>query len=237
MLASQTLECVATPDGLELVLYQRGDVFHITIDRFELMSSRAHRSEEELARLAVIALGGRPAPRLLVGGLGMGFTVRAALDAVARLPGATVTVAEVFEAVIRWNRGPLAPLAGAPLDDPRVTVVHSDVGDLLASEAMFDAILLDVDNGPQGLTRKANQLLYSDAGLAHARRALRPGGLLAVWSASPDAPFEKRMRRAGYETDAVEVSARAGAAGPMHTLFFGRVSSLPAPSPRGKRSP
>ena len=211
------------PHGGELVLYQRGDEFSIRVDGHELMTSRACHSERELARLAVERLGDRDAcPRLLIGGLGMGFTARAALDALP--PGAQVVIAEIVPAVVAWNRGPLGHLAENPLEDRRVRVAMRDVGRVIADAAApFDAILLDVDNGPRGLTREANQSLYTDAGLAAARRALRSGGLLAVWSASLDGRFEKRLREAGYAAEALQVPARGpGAAGTKHTIFFGR---------------
>jgi spermidine synthase len=211
------------PRGGELVLYQRGNEFSIRVDGYELMTSRACHSEQEMARLAVERLGDRLAgPRLLIGGLGMGFTARAALDALP--PGAHVAIAEIVPAVVAWNHGPLAHLAQHPLADPRVQVDLRDVRRVIANAcALFDAILLDVDNGPRGLTREDNQGLYTDAGLASARRALRPGGLLVVWSASPDTRFEKRLRQAGYAAEALDVPARGrGATGTRHTIFFGR---------------
>jgi len=220
------------PDGGMLVLHRRGDEFTIRVDGKELMSSRTHHSEEELARQAVRRIGERAAPRLLVGGLGLGYTTRAALDALP--PRAQVVVAELVPAVVAWNRGPLAHLARRPLDDPRVRIETIDVGRLLSTTTVrFDGVLLDVDNGPQGLTRRANQLLYTDSGLALARRALRPGGLLAVWSASPDPPFERRLRKAGFEVETVAESARGSAGGRVHTLFFGRIPG-PQLRPKGR---
>ena len=219
----QILGSGRAPRGGELVLYQRGNEFSIRVDGCELMTSRASHSEQEMARLAVERLVGLASnPRLLIGGLGMGFTVRAALDALP--PGARISVAEIVPAVIAWNHGPLGHLARCPLEDRRVKVDLADVARTIANTTdPFDAILLDVDNGPRGLTREANQGLYSEAGLVSARRALRAGGLLVVWSASPDARFERRLRQAGYAVETVEVPARGPTAGgTRHTLFFGR---------------
>ncbi|MSP58783.1 MAG: hypothetical protein EXR72_00295 [Myxococcales bacterium] len=231
MLPWEILGRARADGGGELVLHHRDGEFVIRVGGRELMSSRGSHSEEELAREAIARLpphGGAGGPRLLIGGLGMGFTTRAALDA---LPAcAEVVVAEIVPAVVLWNRGPIAHLAGRPLEDARTRVELADVARVIAgTRVRFDAILLDVDNGPHGLTRKANHLLYSEAGLASARRALRPGGLLAVWSASPDEAFARRLRRAGYQTDTVAVAARGGAGGPKHTIFFGR---LPGPPPK-----
>jgi len=187
------------------------------------MTSRASHSEQEMARLAVERLDRKVGnPRLLIGGLGMGFTVRAALDALP--PGAHITVAEIVPAVIAWNHGDLGHLARCPLEDPRVKVDLADVARTIDhATTPFDAILLDVDNGPRGLTRDANESLYSEAGLLSARRALRGGGMLVVWSASPDARFEKRMRQAGYAVETMEVPRRGpNAGGTKHILFFGR---------------
>lgn len=211
------------PRGGELTLYQRGNEFSIRIDGNELMTSRACHSEQEMARLAVERLDRQAgAPRLLIGGLGMGFTVRAALDVLP--PGAQITVAEIVPTVIAWNHGALGHLARCPLEDPRVKVDLGDVARLIAhATTPFDAILLDVDNGPRGLTRDANEALYSEAGLVSARSALRAGGLLVVWSASPDARFEKRLRQTGYTVETMEVPRRGpSAGGTRHTLFFGR---------------
>lgn len=212
------------PEGGELVLYHRNGEYSIRVGGRELMSSRAHGSEEELARAACAGLG--RGARVLIGGLGLGYTLRAALDA---LPGSTtVVVAEIVPAVVTWNRGPLADLARRPLEDPRVEVEPHDVGAVLRRTGpRWDAIMLDVDNGPAALTRKANQALYGDPGLEVAKRALRAGGVLAVWSASPDKSFEKRLAKAGFKAESREVPARGSAGGPMHTLFFGR---LPPPA-------
>jgi len=211
------------PRGGELVLYQRGGEYSIRVDGCELMTSRASHSEQEMARLAVARLDTRlRRPRVLIGGLGMGFTVRAALDVLP--PGAEIRIAEIVPAVIAWNRGPIGHLARCPLDDPRVQVELGDVARVIVRTATpFDAILLDVDNGPRGLTREDNQGLYSEKGLLSARGALNPGGLLVVWSASPDARFERGMRKAGYGVETLEVPARGPeSGGTKHTLFFGR---------------
>lgn len=228
------LDCVVSRDERELTLYQRGDAFYIQIDGYDLMSSRAHGSEDELARLALAEVrtgdGGRPGgagPRVLVGGLGMGFTLRATLDVLggrgAGGAGAEVVVAEAFQAVVDWNRGPLAHLAGRPLADPRVRVVVGDVADRLAEAvdeaAPFDAVLLDVDNGPEAITLEANEHLYTQRGLARAFRALAPGGVLAVWSANDDPRFADRLRRAGFRTGTHRVSERHGGKGGRHTIF------------------
>jgi spermidine synthase len=207
-------------DGTELVLYHRDGVYQIRVNGLELMSSRAHGSEEALARLACSSLRSKT-PKILVGGLGIGFTLRAALDQVPA--GAMVTVAEVFPAVVEWCQGPLADLARRPLDDPRVRVEVADVSELLKrSSGCFDVILLDVDNGPDALTLTANDRLYRRQGIETIYRALKPGGVVAVWSAEPDRGFVRRLQRAGLKVRCETVRARAGGKGPRHTVFLGR---------------
>ena len=213
----ETIDQATTSDGKELTLLRRGGDYYIRIDNQDLMSSRTHGSEEALARQALARLGVVGTPRILVGGLGMGFTLRAVLDAAPG--GAVVIVAEVFDEVVRWNQKTLGRLAGEPLRDPRVSVVVADVATLLEAGA-FDAILLDVDNGPDALTRPDNAGLYSAAGLSRLARALRQGGVLAVWSAAPDAGFLRRMSTAGLIASTEIVRARRGK-GSRHTLFFG----------------
>lgn len=215
------LDYAVSPDGLELALYQHGDVFLIQIDGHDLMSSRAHGSEEELARRALAALGERPSTRVLVGGLGMGFTLRATLAALTGRRGAAVVVAEVFPAVVRWNREILGHLAGRPLDDPRVRVEVADVADLL-TPASFDVVLLDVDNGPEALTLASNRHLYGRRGLARIRQALRPGGVLAVWSAGDDPRFTDELRRGGFDAAVHRARERASGKGARHALFVAR---------------
>lgn len=207
-----------TPDGTVLSLNQRGDEWIIRARAEDLMSSRMHGSEEEMARLVRPE---RPNANVLVGGLGMGFTLRAALDA---SPGARVTVCELVAAVVEWNRGPLGPLAGNPLDDPRVTLHEGDVGALLrATRDSWDAILLDVDNGPDAFTQAANHSLYTPDGLKRARMALRTGGAVAVWSAYEARDFPKRLERAGFRVEAHTVRAHAGK-GARHVIYVGRTS-------------
>jgi spermidine synthase len=216
-----TIDRATTPDGRDILLHERDGVYTIRVDGFELMSSRAHGSEEAMAELVLDRIS-CPAPQVLVGGLGMGFTLRAVLD---RIPASgRVTVAELLPDVVRWNRGPLALLARAPLDDPRVQLVEGDVAVLIAERpSSFDAILLDVDNGPAALTDRRNERLYGSAGLAEMRRSLRPGGVAAVWSASPDRGFEKALAGAGFRTRVETVRARRAAKGPKHTIFVAEV--------------
>lgn len=226
MIRRELLATAEVPGGQELRLYAHDRDFIIALDRNELMSTRMRGSEEALATMTLQRLGGRRAPHLLVGGYGMGFTLRAALGAMG--PDGQVTVAELVPEIIEWARGPMAELAAGCLDDPRVTLRMDDVADvmLLAPEP-FDAILLDVDNGPDGLVRPENNRLYSKSGLHNARRALAPGGLLAVWSAAPDPKFARRMEDVGFAVEQVEVRARVGkdgkGKGPRHTIWFGRV--------------
>ncbi|WP_300575039.1 spermidine synthase [Phenylobacterium sp.] len=215
------LDTAQMPDGGgDLRLMRRDTEFSIMAGSIELMNSRLSGSEEALATLAWARLAGRPAPRILIGGLGMGFTLRAAL---AVLPAdAQITVAELVPAVVAWARGPLAEVFKGGLDDPRVTIHEGDVGPLIAAApAAWDAILLDVDNGPEGLTRKANDSLYDLPGLARAQTALRPGGVLAVWSSAPDEGFTRRMRRSGLATEVVRVPARKGGRGARHVIWLG----------------
>ena len=200
------------------------------------MSSRMHGSEEALATFGVRRLappklveaqqgrGTLAAPCVLVGGLGMGFTLRAALDL---LPlDATVVVAELLPAVVEWNRGPLGPLAAHPLNDRRVQVVEGDVGATMrASTARFDAILLDVDNGPSALTSSTNTDLYSDRGIAAAKVSLRPSGTLAVWSSREDRKFEQRLRYRGFEVAVERVRGRLKQGGPRHVIFVGHTGA------------
>lgn len=208
-------------NGGELSLYQRGDEFSIKIvGRGELMNSRIHGSEDALAEHTCARLVNCVKPRLLIGGLGMGFTLAATLQHSSKQ--AQVVVAELVPAVVVWNRGPLGEHAGHPLLDPRVTVREVDVARILKAEQQtYDAILLDVDNGPEGLTRKKNDWLYSINGLSEAYVALRPQGVLAVWSAGPDKNFLQRLRKVGFEVDEVQVRAR-GSKGARHIIWFAR---------------
>ena len=204
----------------ELRLYRRGKEFSIRINGCELMNNRAHGSEDALAELACATIADHPCPRVLIGGLGMGYTTSAAL----RQLGAEsqVVVAELLPAVVMWNRGPLAELAGYPLQDHRVTVREVDVARILQEERRaYDAILLDVDNGPEALTRKDNMWLYTRAGLKAAFAALRPASVLAIWSASagPEPVFTKRLRQVGFRVNAVHVRAR-GHVGAWHTIWL-----------------
>ncbi|MEE7455501.1 spermidine synthase [Methylorubrum populi] len=201
-----------------LRLMRRGREFSIQLDRNELMNSRLSGSEEALARLSAERIAGEPAPRVLVGGYGMGFTLRAAL---ACLPAtAQVTVAEIVPAVLAWARGPMAELTGGSLDDPRVTIREADVAAVIRERpGAWDAILLDVDNGPDGLTRAANDRLYDAAGLGAARAALRPRGVLAVWSAHPDTAFTRRLGQAGFAVEEVATRAR-GKRGARHVIWL-----------------
>lgn len=205
-------------DSGELRLLQRGTEFSIRIGHNELMNSRLSGSEEALATLSCARIGSRPHARLLIGGYGMGFTLRAALDALTA--EARIVVAELVPAVLTWGRGPLAHIARDALSDPRVETYEGDVVTAIrAGSLAYDAILLDVDNGPEGLTRLANDRLYDASGLAAARAALRPGGLLAVWSAHPDAAFTQRLARAGFAVE--EAHVRAGRSrGARHTIWL-----------------
>lgn len=208
------------PGGEELRLFRRGDDFMIVLDRNELMSSRMSGSEEALATMTCERLGSRAAPHLLIGGYGMGFTLRAAL---ARLDArAQITVAELVPEIVAWARGPMEALAAGCLEDPRVALREQDVAMAIDGQtAVYDAILLDVDNGPDGLVRLANDRLYTLSGLASASAALKPGGVLAVWSAAPDAAFARRLAKAGFAVEEVAVKARSNGKGPRHVIWFG----------------
>ena len=207
------------PGGPPLRLFRRGGDFMIVLERNELMSTRMHGSEVALGTLACDRLAGRPAVHMLIGGYGMGFTLRAALDRLA--PDARVTVAELVPGIIEWARGPMAEVTAGCLDDPRVTLTMGDVAASIAgANSMFDAILLDVDNGPDGLTRPENDGIYSQQGLAAARRALRPGGVLAVWSAAPDPAFARQLERTGFTVETVKVRARENGKGATHVIWF-----------------
>ena len=189
-----------------------------------LMSSRMHGSEEELAAVACKHIANAEEPRVLVGGLGLGYTLRATLDLVPA--SAAVVVAELVEGVVEWNRGPLGPLANHPLDDPRVTVAIGDLGKAMRLDKKgFDAILLDVDNGPDAFTATGNAALYDNRGVTQAYAALRPGGVLAVWSAWEDRKFEQRLRWAGFTVTMHRMRARLKRGGPRHTIFVGHKSA------------
>ncbi|WP_239804861.1 spermidine synthase [Croceicoccus hydrothermalis] len=207
------------PGGEELRLYRRGDDFMMQLDRNELMNSRMSGSEEALAVMSIARIANRVNPHLLIGGYGMGFTLRAALAALNEK--AQITVAELVPEIIAWARGPMAALTAGGLDDPRVTVVQDDVGAVIArGRATYDAILLDVDNGPDGLVREGNDRLYTRAGLQAARAALRPGGVLAIWSAAPDAGFVRRLRATSFAVEETIVRARSNGKGPRHVIWF-----------------
>jgi spermidine synthase len=216
-------ELIATaqvPGGDELRLFRRDGGFTIALGGNELMSSRMRGSEEALATMTCERLRESAAPHLLVGGYGMGFTLRAALCALG--PGGRVTVAELVPEIVDWARGPMAALTAGCLEDPRVRLVLGDVADEIAAASRYDAILLDVDNGPDGLTRAGNDRIYAVQGLARAKVALKPGGVLAIWSAAPDAAFARRLREAGFSVEEVAVRARRGGKGARHVIWFAR---------------
>ncbi|MBJ7502135.1 MAG: spermidine synthase [Sphingopyxis sp.] len=217
----ELIDTAQIPGGDELRLYRRGDDFIIAIGGNELMNSRMSGSEEALAVISCERLRSLDTAHLLIGGYGMGFTLRAALAALG--PGAKVTLAELVPSIIDWARGPMAELAAGCLDDPRVELVVGDVAASIADgRGRYDAILLDVDNGPDGLVREANDGIYSPAGLASARAALRPGGVLAIWSAAPDAQFTRRLIAAGFRVEEVAVRARSNGKGARHMIWFAR---------------
>jgi spermidine synthase len=221
MIPRTLIATAQVPGGEPLRLFQRGDDFMIVLERNELMNSRMSGSEEVLATGAIARLGGRAAPHVLIGGYGMGFTTRAALAELDM--DALVTVAELVPEIIDWARGPMAALTAGCLDDARVALQMDDVAAAIGrARGLYDAILLDVDNGPDGLSRVANNRLYSHMGLETARRALAPGGVLAVWSAAPDKAFARRLRDAGFAVEEITTSARSNGKGPKHTIWFGR---------------
>lgn len=209
----------APGDGEELSLYRHGTEFSIRVKNRPLMDSTVHGSEDALAELACARIARRPQPRVLIGGLGMGYTAGAALRHLGQK--AEVVVAELVPAVVEWNRVYLGDLAGRPLDDPRVTLRTVDVAEILRREKdAYDAILLDVDNGPRGLTRQGNNWLYADVGLRAAWTALRARGILAVWSAGPDQAFVRRLHRAGYTVEEEAVRARGDRGGRQHVVWL-----------------
>jgi spermidine synthase len=208
------------PDGTILRLTRRDTEFIILANGRSLMSSRMHGSEEALATFACSRVRTMEEPCVLIGGLGMGFTLRATLDLLP--PDATVFVAELVADVVEWNRGPLGPLAGHPLKDKRVRVEIGDVASTLKSNhSKFDAVLLDVDNGPTAFTAAENSWLYGDRGIAAAYAALKMGGMLAVWSARDDRKFEQRLRYGRFAVQVENVRARLKKGGPRHTIFLG----------------
>ena len=212
------LDTAQVPGGGELRLLQRGAEFSIKLDKNELMNSRLSATEQALATMGCASIRARPRPKILIGGLGMGFTLRAALVVLGQ--DAEVIVAELVPEVVAWARGPMASLFGASLSDPRVRIVETDVGDLIrAARSEYDAILLDVDNGPEGMTRKANDRLYDRAGLAAAHRALRSSGVLAVWSSTPDAKFTVRLRKSGFDVVENPVRAKGPQGGAQHFIW------------------
>lgn len=221
----QVLDRTTTPDGEPLELAIEGSFHVIRVSGAPLMSSAAFGSEQAMASIAAEMLGTRKACRVLIGGLGMGFTLRAALDAFDQ--DAQITVAELLPQLVQYNRGPLGPLADHPLRDRRVHLFEGDVRTPMKAGA-WDAVLMDVDNGPDAFTADRNQSLYDRQGAQRMARTLRPGGVLVVWSAYPSKPFETALRQAGLRVETRRVHARTEARkGPKHTLFIGRASSSP----------
>ncbi len=207
-------------DGAELRLMRRGTEFSIMAGANTLMNSRMSGSEIALAELACDRLRGRKNASMLIGGYGMGFTLRAALAGLGA--DAKIVVAELVPAILAWARGPMSELTNGCLDDPRVSIREADVGSLIAdARAGFDAILLDVDNGPDALSRESNDSLYDRAGLKAARKALRPGGVLAIWSASPNQDFVRRLGYAGFAVEEVKARAHKGR-GIRHVIWIAK---------------
>ncbi len=208
--------------GGELRLFRREDEFAIRIagGQGDLMNSRTHGSEDALGTLVADPLSRTPGARVLIGGLGMGFTLSAALKCLRE--DARITVAELVPGVVVWNQGMLGDCADRPLDDSRVEVETLDVGELISrGTGAWDAIILDVDNGPEGLTHKDNDRLYEFSGLQMAYTALKPGGVLAVWSAFPSKRFSKRLKSVGFHVEERRVRAHRGK-GSRHVIWLAR---------------
>jgi spermidine synthase len=219
MKPTRLLDTAATPEGKPITLHEHDGTLSIRVGGVELMSTRQHHSEERLAALACAGLGDRRRAAVLIGGLGLGFTLRETLRHAAA--DATVVVAELVPAVIAWNRNPVYGLAADVIADPRVEIIQGDVADMLAtSRGRFDGIMLDVDNGASGLTAAVNDGLYAAAGLGAARAALRPGGRLAVWSAGSDPRFVSRMEKAGFAVEVVRARTHP-AGGSWNSIFVG----------------
>ncbi len=226
------LDRAQIPGGGELRLLRRGAEFSIRLGHNELMNSRLSASEEALATFACDKIRDRERPRILIGGLGMGFTLRAALTVLG--PQAQIVVAELVPAVVAWARGPMAPIFGDSLADSRVDIREADVTDLIRSHpSAYDAILLDVDNGPEGMTRKANDGLYNQAGLSAAHAALQPGGVLAVWSSAPNPKFSRRLARTGFAVREIPLRAKGPHGGARHFIWIATrdAASRPAAAP------
>ncbi|MCY1670764.1 spermidine synthase [Novosphingobium sp. SL115] len=223
----ELLGTAQVPDGEELKLYRHDQDFMIVLGHNELMSTRQNGSEIALATQSWARISKAPRPAMLIGGYGMGFTLRAALE---KLPqDAHITVAELVPEIIEWAKGPMKDLEAGCLDDPRVRLVMADVAEVISANALsvggtgYDAILLDVDNGPDGLVRRGNNRLYTMRGLRTAMDALRPGGVLAIWSAARDPNFTQRLKAAGFTVDEVEVRARTNGKGAKHVIWFATV--------------
>ncbi len=224
MIPREIIAIAQIPGGETLELVRHGRDHIVMLGRNELMSTRMQFSEEQLAELTLERLD-KPSPRLLIGGYGLGFTLRAALREMG--PGGSVTVAEIVPEILDWARGPLAELTSNSLSDPRARIELCDVAALIddagdGTSELYDAILLDVDNGPDGIVRDGNERLYTRTGIARARDALNLGGLLAVWSAAPDPKFSRRLKDAGLEVEERSVRARPNNKGPRHTIWFAR---------------
>jgi spermidine synthase len=211
----------ATEHGTTLKLYQRGRDFSIRVDRAgELMNTLQHNSEEVLAKLACEHVTGIESPRLLIGGLGLGYTLAEALTHTG--PDATIVVSELMPSVVRWNREHFGVVAGFPLLDERVDVLEQDVGKVMKENRnSFDAIMLDVDNGPDGFTRDDNDTLYGLQGLNNAYDSLKPGGVLTIWSAFTDTAFTQRMLKVGFKVKEQSVRARSAKRGTKHNIWIG----------------
>jgi spermidine synthase len=215
------LDSTKVPGGDEFKLMQRGDEFWIMVGTNPLMTSRMSGSEEVLAEVTCAPLAARPGATVLIGGLGMGFTLRKAQSLLG--PDAKIVVAELVPGIVAWAKGPLTPVFKGCLDDPRVEIVESDVGKVIGgAKSAYDAILLDVDNGPEGLSRPGNDRLYSAPGLAAAKAALKPKGVLAVWSAHPDDAFARRLKQAGFAVEEVKARAHGKRSGSRHLIWLGR---------------
>jgi spermidine synthase len=220
MIPWKTIDRVQLPGSEgELSLHKRDDEFSIRIDGLELMNSLVHESEDALAKLACEKIADHPTPRVLIGGLGMGFTLASALRSAGN--NAKIVVAELIPAVIKWNQKYIGDLAGHPLDAPCVKVYEGDVAKILKKERVaYDAILLDVDNGPEGMTQKNNNWLYSRKGLDASSAALRPKGVLGIWSVMPDIAFTKRLQQTGFNVEEIRVRSKGRHGSSRHTIWM-----------------